>query len=208
MKTNPMQGRCGAKTRSGNPCKNNAMANGRCRMHGGKSTGAPPEKMKRNKKVFATGEFERIFIDELNDSEKELYSIAPKADYLRQIDHALGVLYVKELGMSRRLKQYREDQMVTITQRTLEESYIHRETSKKVIRNQEEEIGQQRAEELIQRQEEALFRLQERKAKLLDLKHKIEKEEGEGHPDQLPYMKALAGLVSDVWRDGDGEEEE
>lgn len=31
---------CGAKTRSGNTCKNSAMANGRCRMHGGKSTGA------------------------------------------------------------------------------------------------------------------------------------------------------------------------
>ena len=29
--------RCGAKTRSGQPCRNPAMANGRCRMHGGKS---------------------------------------------------------------------------------------------------------------------------------------------------------------------------
>lgn len=28
---------CGAKTRSGAPCKNAAMANGRCRMHGGKT---------------------------------------------------------------------------------------------------------------------------------------------------------------------------
>jgi len=31
--------RCGAKTRKGPPCKSPAMANGRCRMHGGKSTG-------------------------------------------------------------------------------------------------------------------------------------------------------------------------
>jgi hypothetical protein len=29
--------RCGAKTRQGGPCPNPAMANGRCRMHGGKS---------------------------------------------------------------------------------------------------------------------------------------------------------------------------
>ncbi|WP_331693506.1 HGGxSTG domain-containing protein [Pandoraea sputorum] len=28
---------CGAKTRSGDTCKNGAMANGRCRMHGGKT---------------------------------------------------------------------------------------------------------------------------------------------------------------------------
>lgn len=33
--------RCGAKTRSGNPCQSPAMANRRCRMHGGKSPGAP-----------------------------------------------------------------------------------------------------------------------------------------------------------------------
>jgi hypothetical protein len=31
--------RCGAKTRKNTPCKAPAMANGRCRMHGGGSTG-------------------------------------------------------------------------------------------------------------------------------------------------------------------------
>jgi hypothetical protein len=32
--------RCGAKTRHGSPCQSPAMKNGRCRMHGGPSTGA------------------------------------------------------------------------------------------------------------------------------------------------------------------------
>lgn len=31
--------RCGAKTRAGTPCRAAAMKNGRCRLHGGKSTG-------------------------------------------------------------------------------------------------------------------------------------------------------------------------
>jgi len=31
--------RCGAKTRRGSVCQAPAMANGRCRLHGGKSTG-------------------------------------------------------------------------------------------------------------------------------------------------------------------------
>jgi hypothetical protein len=31
--------RCGARARSGNPCRAPGMANGRCRMHGGKCTG-------------------------------------------------------------------------------------------------------------------------------------------------------------------------
>src|SRR3954462_10551565 len=33
--------RCGAKTRSGVPCRQPGMKNGRCRLHGGKSPGAP-----------------------------------------------------------------------------------------------------------------------------------------------------------------------
>jgi len=36
--------RCNAKTRSGNTCKAPAMRNGRCRMHGGKSTGPKTKK--------------------------------------------------------------------------------------------------------------------------------------------------------------------
>jgi hypothetical protein len=40
--------RCGAKTRKGMPCRSAAMPNGRCRMHGGMSTGAKtPEGIER-----------------------------------------------------------------------------------------------------------------------------------------------------------------
>jgi hypothetical protein len=35
--------RCGAKTRAGTPCRTAAMPNGRCRMHGGPSTGPRTE---------------------------------------------------------------------------------------------------------------------------------------------------------------------
>ncbi|MBL0338863.1 MAG: hypothetical protein IPP67_06800 [Rhodospirillaceae bacterium] len=33
--------RCGARTRLSGTCQSPAMPNGRCRMHGGKSSGAP-----------------------------------------------------------------------------------------------------------------------------------------------------------------------
>lgn len=52
--------RCGAKTRAGKPCKNGAMENGRCRMHGGKSTGAP----KRNQNSKKHGFFSKFIPDE------------------------------------------------------------------------------------------------------------------------------------------------
>ena len=37
-------GRCGAKPRAGAPCRRPAMPNGRCRLHGGLSTGPKTRK--------------------------------------------------------------------------------------------------------------------------------------------------------------------
>jgi len=45
--------RCGARTRTGKPCRSPAMSNGRCRMHGGPSPGAP----KGNKNAFKHGRY-------------------------------------------------------------------------------------------------------------------------------------------------------
>jgi hypothetical protein len=46
--------RCGAHSRrSGKPCRNGAMTNGRCRMHGGKSTGPP----KGNRNAWKHGNY-------------------------------------------------------------------------------------------------------------------------------------------------------
>lgn len=44
--------RCGAKTRRGTACRGPAMANGRCRMHGGPSTGPrTSEGLERSRKA-------------------------------------------------------------------------------------------------------------------------------------------------------------
>lgn len=69
-RVNPMQAspRCGAKTRSGRPCEGPAMPNGRCRMHGGSSPGAPKGKANGN---YKTGRYtceavaERRFLTDL-----------------------------------------------------------------------------------------------------------------------------------------------
>jgi hypothetical protein len=45
--------RCGARTRSGSGCRSPAMPNGRCRMHGGNSPGAP----KGNKNALKHGHY-------------------------------------------------------------------------------------------------------------------------------------------------------
>lgn len=51
---------CGAKCRNGQPCKAKAMAKGRCRMHGGKSTGAP----KGNKYTVKAGNIYSKYLDD------------------------------------------------------------------------------------------------------------------------------------------------
>ncbi len=46
--------RCGAKTRSGAPCKAQALTSGRCRLHGGLSTGARSRAGKQRQKAAAS----------------------------------------------------------------------------------------------------------------------------------------------------------
>ncbi len=46
--------RCGAKTRSGDPCKAQALTSGRCRLHGGLSTGARSKAGKKRQKAAAS----------------------------------------------------------------------------------------------------------------------------------------------------------
>jgi hypothetical protein len=61
QRINPMQSnlpmhvspRCRARTRKGSECQSPAMPNGRCRMHGGKSPGAP----KGNRNAWKHGDY-------------------------------------------------------------------------------------------------------------------------------------------------------
>ncbi len=85
---NPMQKthaspRCGAKTRKGIPCKAPAMRNGRCRLHGGKSTGPRTlEGLERSRKARRR---------------HGRYSAEAKAErrHLRQLMRKTGVLMEK-----------------------------------------------------------------------------------------------------------------
>ncbi len=55
-----MSPRCGARTRKRTPCQSPAMANGRCRLHGGKSPGAP----QGNRNAWKHGRYSAKAIEE------------------------------------------------------------------------------------------------------------------------------------------------
>lgn len=66
----PVRPRCGAHSkRSSLPCRNWAMANGRCRMHGGNNKGPPPEKLIGNDNARSHG----LYADGLHPNEFDLY---------------------------------------------------------------------------------------------------------------------------------------
>lgn len=61
---------CGAKTRAGHPCRRNAMENGRCDMHGGKSTGPKRCNVAQNARKHG------FYSDALTEEEKQLWHTA------------------------------------------------------------------------------------------------------------------------------------
>lgn len=67
--------RCGARTRDGHACKAPAVReSNRCRMHGGKGSGAP----KGNKNAFKSG----LFTKEMISSRKEVNRVLREGRYL------------------------------------------------------------------------------------------------------------------------------
>lgn len=74
---------CGAKTRAGTPCKRpagwgtNHVGEGRCKLHGGKSTGPPPEKMKKNKNSMKHGLFAKYLPQETLEIMNSINNIDP-----------------------------------------------------------------------------------------------------------------------------------
>lgn len=84
---------CGAKTRSGQPCKNRAMSNGRCRMHGGKAT----DTHKGNQNARTHG----LYANGLTDEEKQVYhhvEIGSIDDELRMAKIRLRRALIAEVG--------------------------------------------------------------------------------------------------------------
>ena len=177
--------KCGAKTRAGTPCKNSAMANGRCRMHGGKSTGAKDKKklalkMKNNKNSVSTHEHESIVFDYLEDEEKKLLNQID-LDKLKQIDNEIKLVDIRLRRMMKRISVLSEEDMTSV-QATMKTD----EFGKEYVEVKESSLSQ------IQNIEEAITRVQAQKLRLIESKHKLETDLGildETRKAQLEQIK-------------------
>jgi len=97
---------CGAKTRAGTPCQQKAgwgtnhVGEGRCKLHGGASTGPP----KKNKNAVSTGEYETIWMDTLTDEEKLLIPKI-KHEVIDLIDDDIKLIEIRIRRMMQRINQ-------------------------------------------------------------------------------------------------------
>jgi len=98
---------CGATTRKGTPCQKAPLKNGRCRLHGGKSTGPKDkekhrESLKGNKNAVITGEYETISFDTLLEDEQELINKVPDDPHKL----IMGSIAILEIRKRRILQRY------------------------------------------------------------------------------------------------------
>lgn len=178
---------CGAKTRSGSPCKNRIAVKGRCRVkkHQGSTNGGAPKGNKnavgndggapeKNKNAVTTGEHETIWLDCLSEEDQKKYN-SIDTDLLVQIDEEIKLTTFREYKMMKRIADLAEVDY-TIVQKVVKSKPSKDSPEPLVTVSEQEEkvlatLGQ------IQGIEDALTRVQGRKARLLSLKHKIQNNE-------------------------------
>lgn len=149
-----------------------------CRSHGGASKGAPAG----NKNAVTTGEHESILFDVLGDDERELLQRIA-LDNMRLLEEQIMLVTIRERRMLQRIKDLAavESGMTTVSAEMISSGDDYTEKAKK-----EGTLGQ------IQSIEDALTRVQKHKARLIELKHKIESE----MQGQANDSSSLAGLVA------------
>ena len=188
---------CGAKNRNGEPCKLRAgwgtdhLGEGRCKFHGGRSTGADPEKMKKNKNSVKTGEYETLWYDTLDDNEKQKLE-EMTTSILEQLDHEIKLTNIRIGRMMGRIENLKDKK--EIVSRTTEQTFINgdgEEAGGNITEEKENTLDK------INNIEEALTRVQRRKEKLLRLKYDIE----EGTDDDEKKLEAVVEAMNQVASD-------
>lgn len=166
------------------------------------NNGGPP---KNNKNAVATGEFESIFFDTLEEDEKQLID-SIEINKRTLIQQEIQLLTVRERRMLKRiddLKQYD----FTVVKKDSDKGIGPMGEIDKVGEVQESTLGQ------IQRIEESLTRVQDKKAKLISELHKwemdhekleLEKTKVMGDSEESGddgFLEALEGMTAEVWAD-------
>lgn len=178
----PQKERCGAKTKSGDPCRAWAMPNGRCRMHGGTNEGAPAG----NKNAVTTGEHEAIFAGALSESERAVWQGTDPAA-LPMLDEQIRYCRVRLRRMQARLGRLRGEDFST-TEIITENG--QRAEGPVDLTKEHRQANLERIQDI----EDAITRVQGRLRQLLRDRYRVADQDAEGEELKrlLERMDALA----------------
>jgi uncharacterized protein YjcR len=187
--------KCGAKKQNGELCQSmNIYASGRCKWHGGLSTGAP----KGNKNATTHGRFEQIMFSSFTDEENEMIEHT-SLDPMKQIDDELKIIIVREKRMLDRYKKAQQDDY-TITQ--IEE--IERQSGNRL--STETKTIKENNDIFLHKMETELNKLQNMKLKLLAQKAQLEAQRNTN--DNVDIDKVIDAITTtNAWTDDTDEEE-
>jgi uncharacterized protein YjcR len=192
--------KCEAKTRAGGSCRQvagwatNHVGEGRCKLHGGKSPGAPAG----NKNAVTTGAYEEISFDALPDAERELYGRIDPSPKV-QAEGEIRLLTIRECRMLGRIQDLlaSREELGTVETTTEAGRRARGEVDVATVRSEA-------TLERVQRVEEALTRIQQRKAYFVEILRRIE---AAVEPQDLTGT-ALSGLIEAIERSGAHHDEE
>lgn len=189
---------CGAKTRAGNKCQCSPMANGRCRLHGGKSTGpTDPSKLIGNQNAFKTGEYSSILQDGMTEEERALFETSIELDKYKALVEELKLITIRERRMLIRLNELQELKYIT---QEKEEEYIEITKDGQVLKPMgvRKNVKTISTMGIILEQEEALTRVQIAKSRILESMHKIEIDaEKNGYNDRIQVIIKGGDMLED-----------
>lgn len=118
-----MADKCGAKTRAGGRCRKPKMPNGRCKYHGGMSTGPKVPNTRRN--AFKHGIYTKV----LNEQAAQVVS----ADRLGTLDHELRIArYQLAMAMEAQARADGEPELEEIVEHDLVGFGSKKDTTKRV----------------------------------------------------------------------------
>jgi uncharacterized protein YjcR len=160
----------------------------------GKRGGKGVSRNKGNKHGLKHGLKEHILYHTLSKNERDEWE-RMSTDVLEQLDHDIKLITIRERRMMERIAKLEESAFTTVK---LEDS------SGRVGKNTTEQrvVVSEASLILIQQIEEALTRVQDKKAKLIETKHKYESVQSNNNElDIRKLVDAIGGSVSSVWKD-------
>lgn len=207
--------------RTGELCKNLARANGKCRNHGGNNTGPKTKEGRKKisetiaKRNFKTGEHVPIWFDMLDEEEQDIIATIPN-DAEPLLEQEIKLTTIRErrmLGHIRALQDFIDSGQQDVSVQESWKRQLKRDEDGEEMITVRDDGSVQKASEMIlssklvikedpRRQlrdmEEALTRVQQHKAKLIELRHKLSEGNIEEEDGSLKQLVSVIGKARNL----------